>query len=288
MQFIPILFVIDAMVSGTLWMGTQHVDGGTVTFHNATTSVSAPVDDSGKYSINVPAGDYGIRIQRTMNGRKKTLEYKTIRLADGANSIDLSWPSVDDAEARSALVRQHFDAGRAAHAAGRYADASVHFMDALREDVSQHAAWSALALSQAMAGEFDAAEKSLASGLMWGAGANSASNLANAYYRAGRFEQAGAKYEAAAAMDASRAATYYANAGAAYFAGRMNNQAEAAYKKAANASGSPSTNWYFWGVTAQSNGNRTDALAALRQYLQVDGSGRYASDARQRISAMGG
>src|SRR5688572_30467340 len=113
MQFIPFLLVLDAMVSGTLWMGTQPVDGGSITFHNASTTMSANVDSTGRYTLSVPPGQYEIQIQRTMGGRKKSLAYKAVTLADGANAIDLSWPSVDDAAARSALVRQHFDAGRA-------------------------------------------------------------------------------------------------------------------------------------------------------------------------------
>jgi tetratricopeptide (TPR) repeat protein len=114
------------------------------------------------------------------------------------------------------------------------------------------------------------------------------SNLAYAYYKAGRFEDAGAKYEAAAAMEPSKAAMYHANAGAAYLAGRSNAKAEAAYKMAASASGGAANSWYFWGVCAQGNNNNADALTALRGYLQKEPNGRYAADARQRIAAMGG
>ncbi|MEO7454576.1 MAG: hypothetical protein ABIV13_07425 [Fimbriimonadales bacterium] len=288
MQFIPFLIAIDAMVGGTLWMGAEPVSGCKVSFINESMTVVAQTGADGKYSISVPAGTYDIKLERTVAGRKKWLTYDDVMLGDGNIMIDLAWPSVDGAQQRSALVRQNFDAGKAAHAAGRYQDAVTHFMDALREDSSQHAVWSAMATSQGMAGAFDAAEKSAAAAHAWGAGSSTVSNLAYAYHKAGRYEDAGMKYEEAARMEPTKASMYYANAGAAYLAGRMNAKAEAAYKMASNASGASATSWYFWGVCAQGNNNNADALTALRGYLQADPNGRYASDARQRITAMGG
>jgi tetratricopeptide (TPR) repeat protein len=288
MHLIPILLAIDAVVGGTVRFGAEPVTSGTVTFFNSSVSVSAPVGAMGAYSLNVPDGTYDVRLVRNIAGRRRTTVYNGLILGSGNHTVDLAWPSDGNAETRSALVRTHFDAGRAAFVAGRYQDAATHYTDALREDSSQDAIWSALALSQAMAGDFDAAERSFASAVLWGAGAATASNMANAYYRAGHFNKAGAKYEIAAAMQPTGASTYFANAGAAYFAGRMNKEAEAAYRKSANAPNAPAASWYFYGVTAQSNGNRDDALAALRAYLQADSGGRYAADARQRIAAMGG
>lgn len=288
MHFVPILLAFDAMVSGTLWMGGQPVAGGDVTFLNSAATMTAATDDSGRYALTVPAGTYDIKIERMLGGRKKSLMYHSVRLGDGTAIIDLSWPSNENADARTALVRQHFDAGRAAHAAGRYTDAVTHYKDAVREDSGQHAVWSSLAFSEAMAGDFEAAEKSYALARAWGAGSSAASSMASAYHRAGRFEQAGAKYEEAAAIDGSKAAMYLANAGAAYNAGRMGAKAEAAYKAAAAVQGAPASSWYFWGVSAQGNNNNADALTALRAYLQAEPNGRYAADARQRIAAMGG
>ena len=139
-----------------------------------------------------------------------------------------------------------------------------------------------------MAGNFTQAESTYKVARAWGAGAATTSNMANAYYRAGKFGEAGAKYKEAAEIEPSKAGTYLANAGAAYHAGRMGAEAEAAYKMAAQVPGASPASWYFWGVMAQANGNRDDALTALRGYLQADGSGRYAADARQRVSALGG
>jgi tetratricopeptide (TPR) repeat protein len=255
---------------------------------NESVTMSTMTEADGKYAMTVPTGTYDIKLERTVNGRRKWMTYDNIRLGDGNMMVDLAWPTVENASERSALVMQHFDAGRAAHDAGRYQDAIVHFGDALRVDCSQHAVYSAMAVSQAMAGAYDAAERSSASALAWGAGTTSMSNLAYAYYKSGRFENAGMKYEAAARMDSSKAAMYYANAGAAYLSGRINAKAESAYKMAANANGGAANSWYFWGVCAQGNNNNADALTALRGYLQKEPNGRYAADARQRITAMGG
>ena len=288
MQFISLFLAIDAMVGGTLMMGNQPV-GANITFYNSGATMTTAADAEGKYSLSLlQPGNYDVKVERTVNGRKKTLVFNGLTLVDGSQTIDLYWPSVETAESRSTLVRQHFDAGRTAYSAGRYSDAVTHYMDALREDTSQDAVWSAMAQAQAMGGNFEAAERSFAAARAWGAGSATASNLAYAYHKAGRFEEAGSKYEMAATMDPSKASTYHANAGAAYLAGRMNAKAEAAYKSAANASGAASTSWYFWGVCAQGNNNNADALTALRGYLQADPNGRYAADARQRISAMGG
>jgi tetratricopeptide (TPR) repeat protein len=288
MLFIPILLALDATVGGTLMMGAEPI-GANVTVYNSGVSMATSAGADGKYSLSMlPAGTYDIKLERTMNGRKKTLIYKGLTVGDGSHTVDLFWPSVESADARTALVRQHFDAGKAAFSAGRYADAASHYMDAIREDSGQHAVWSGLAVSQAMAGNFDAAERSYAMARAWGAGSSTTSNMAYAYHRAGRYEDAGAKYEEAARVDGSKAAGYLANAGAAYLAGRSNAKAEAAYKAAAAVTGAPATSWYFWGVCAQNNNNTADALTALRGYLQAEPNGRYAADARQRIAALGG
>ena len=288
MHFITFFLAMDAMVGGTLMTGNQPV-GANITFFNAGATMTTAADANGKYSLSLPQpGTYDIKVERTVNGRKKSLVYAGLNVVDGSQTIDLFWPSVETAEGRTALVRQHFDAGKAAYAAGRYADAATHYMDALKEDTSQHAVWSGLAIAQAMGGNFEAAERSYSAARAWGAGSSTTSNMAYAYHRAGRFEDAGAKYEEAARIDSSKAAMYHANAGAAYLAGRQNAKAEAAYKAAASAQGAPSSSWYFWGVCAQGNNNNADAMTAFRGSLQADPNGRYAADARQRIAAMGG
>ncbi|MDQ2986429.1 MAG: tetratricopeptide repeat protein, partial [Armatimonadota bacterium] len=258
------------------------------TFQNTATVMKVNVDSSGKYTVNVPPGTYDVTIERTVSGRKRTLVLDSLTVVEGANAIDLWWPSVESAAGRSALVMQHYDAGRSAQGDGRFDAAAGHYRAALMEDCSQQAIWGELAVAQAQGGSFEAAERDYITARAWGAGAATASNMANAYYRAGRFGEAGAKYKAAAEIDPSKAATYLANAGAAYHAGRMTAEAEAAYKLAAGVPGALPSSWYFWGVSAQSNGNRDDALTALRGYLQADVSGRYSADARQRIAALGG
>lgn len=288
MHFVSFLLAFDAMVGGSLMMGGEPMTNGSVTLQNAGTVMRTNVDSSGKYALTVPPGTYDVTIERTVSGRKKTMVLNSLTVADGANAIDLWWPSVETVAGRSALVMQHFDAGRAAQAEGRFDAAAGHYRAAVMEDCSQQAIWGQLAVVQAMGGNFEAAERDYVTARAWGAGAAITSNMANAYYRAGRFGEAGAKYKEAAEIDPSKAATYLANAGAAYHAGRMTAEAEAAYKMAAGVPGAMPSSWYFWGVSAQSNGNRDEALTALRGYLQADGSGRYAADARQRISALGG
>jgi tetratricopeptide (TPR) repeat protein len=288
MHLLTFLLMAEAVVGGSLMKGAQPLDGGSVTLKNNSMDVSATVGADGKYSMEVPAGTYDVIVHRTIGGRKRTLLFEDLTVQDGPVQIDLFWPSREDAAGRSELVMQHFDAGKASFAAGSYEEAAMHFMEAVREDTSQEAAWGQLAVSQAMAGNFTSAEASYRSARAWGAGSATASNIANAYYRAGKFSEAGAKYKEAAEIEPSKAGIYLANAGAAYQAGHNMAEAESAYKIAAQVPGASPASWYFWGVCAQANGNRDDALTAFRGYLQAEGNGRYAADARQRVSALGG
>lgn len=287
MQLIPILLVVDAMVSGSLMMGNEMVTGGSVTLHNAATMMKADVNSEGMYSLSVPSGTYDVTVQRTVAGRKRTLVFNGLTLGDGNMTVNLWWPTENDTEKRQNLITQHYSAGRAADAAGNYSQAASEYRMALREDCSQHAIWSALATALAHSSSSDA-DAAFKTARAWGAGSATASNIATVYYRGGRFGEAGAMYKTAAEMDASKAGTYLANAGAAYYSGRMMAEAEAAYKMASEVPGAMSSSWYFWGVCAQSNGNRDAALAGLRGYLRADANGRFAADARQRISSLGG
>lgn len=288
MQFIPFVLVLEAMLSGTVMMGDSPI-GGTVTFHNDSVTISQPLDSQGKYSIaEVPAGTYHVTIRRRSGGRQKSLMFSEVRVMDGANTVDLWWPSEEGAEARTALVRGHFNAGKAAYGAGNYSEAAQHFRAAVQEDCSQHASWSALSLALASAGDQPGAMAAHRSAKAWGAGSESCASIANAFLAARRYADAGRMYAEAAAVNPSKAAMYHANAGAAYYSGGMHAQAAAAYKASANSAAAPASSWYFWGVCAQSAGQNADALTGLRGYIRVEPNGRYAADARQRIAALGG
>ena len=288
MHLLTFFLMADAVVSGSLMKGTDVLAGGDIALRNSSLTVHAPVGSDGKYSLNVPAGTYDVVIQRTIGGRKRTLVLNNLTVGDGPINIDLFWPSNESSNGRHELVLHHHAAGRTAYTAGNYAEAATHFMEALREDPSQEGIWGEMAVSHAMAGNFTQAESAYKVARAWGAGSATTSNMANAYYRAGKFSEAGAKYKEAAEIEPSKAGMYLANAGAAYYAGRMGAEAETAYKMAAQVPGASTASWYFWGVCAQANGNRDDALTAFRGYLQADGNGRYAADARQRVSALGG
>jgi len=288
MQLIPILLVMDAMVSGSLMMHNGDIHGGTVTLANTATTMSTGVDSGGKYSLSVPPGTYDVTIQRTVNGRKKSLIYNALTVMDGGNKVDLFWPSIENLDERTAFIRKEYDAGRAAAAAGQYQEAATHYENALEQDVSQHAIWGELAVARVMTSTSEVAEEVYTQARMWGSGAPAAASMGYAYYRRGQYKMAGEKYKSAAEMDTNKAGTYLASAGAAYFTGRMMPEAEATYKMASEVPGATSSSWYYWGVCAQSNGNRDAALTALRGYLSVDPNGNFAADAKQRISSLGG
>lgn len=269
-------------------MHNGEIHGGTVTLANPTTSVEAVVANDGKFSMTVPAGTYDVTVHRTVNGRKKNTTFNGFRAVDGANQLDLYWPSIEDLAERTAYIRDEYAAGKASAAAGQYSQAATHFTNALHQDMSQSAIWAELAAAHVMFSEPAVVEGYYKIARSWGAGASCAGNLGYAYYQKGNYGQSGAMYKEAAELDPSKAGSYLANAGAAYFSGRMLSEAEAAYKMAASMPGAPSSSWYYWGVCAQSNGNRDDALTAYRGYLNADGNGRFAADARQRIASLGG
>jgi tetratricopeptide (TPR) repeat protein len=288
MQLIPFLLVVDAMVSGSLMMHDGDVRGGSITLQNTAVTMRTDVNSDGKYSMSVPPGTYEVVINRTMGGRKKTFAYQGLTVREGTNSVDLFWPSIENLAARTAFINDEYRAGKAAAAAGQHMEAASHFSKALQQDVSQHALWGELAVAHVMASTPDVAEGIYTEARLWGAGAPTAANMGHAYYKRGRHGMAGAKYKEAAELDPSRAGTYLANAGAAYYTGRMMPDAEAAYKMASEVPGAISSSWYYWGVCAQSNGNRDAALAGLRGYLNADANGKFAADARQRVASLGG
>jgi len=288
MQLIPILLVVDAMVSGSLMMHEGDIHGGTVTLHNSAVTMKADVNTEGKYSMSVPPGTYDVTIERTTGGRKKSLVYNALTVVDGANKVDLFWPSIEDPTARASFIDSEYRAGKAAAAAGQHQAAAGHFSNALQQDVSQHAIWGELAVMHVMSSTPEVAEEIYTEARLWGAGAPAAANMGYAYYKRGRHGLAAEKYKQAAELNPAKAATYLANAGAAYFAGRMMPEAEAAYKMASEVPGAAASSWYYWGVCAQSNGNTDAALAGLRGYLRADANGSFAADARQRVASLGG
>src|SRR5688572_31407763 len=80
MQFISLFLAIDAMVGGTLMMGSQPV-GANITFYNSGATMTTAANAEGKYNLSLlQPGNYDVKVERTVNGRKKTLVYSGLTL----------------------------------------------------------------------------------------------------------------------------------------------------------------------------------------------------------------